>query len=98
MRSGGRRLAASLDGIGPVAEPAEVCGQAYQARAGADGVDLACLDAAVSLGGVPRRPRVAVPQWSDGDPLSGDMRRALDVAVRALRDGDRKSTRLNSSH
>ncbi|HYG43843.1 MAG TPA: amidase [Bordetella sp.] len=84
--AGAMPLSASLDCIGPLAHTAELCGHAYQAMAGADGADLACLDAPVGIGSVPRRPRVAVPRWRDDDLLSDDMRRALDVAVQALRD------------
>jgi len=84
--AGAMPLSPSLDCIGPLAWSAELCGQAYRALAGADAADPSCLDAPVAVGAAPRRLRVAVPQWRDDDPLSADMRRALDEAVRALRD------------
>jgi len=84
--AGAMPLSASLDCIGPLAGSAELCGHAYRALAGADAADLSCLDAPVAVGEPPRQLRVAVPQWRDDDPLSDDMRRALDDAVRALRD------------
>ncbi|OZI79158.1 amidase [Bordetella genomosp. 2] len=84
--AGAMPLSPSLDCIGPLAHTAELCGQAYRAMAGADGADLACLDAAISVGTLPRRIRLAVPQWRDGDPLSAGMRGALDEAVRVWRD------------
>ncbi|GAB1577823.1 amidase [Bordetella petrii] len=84
--AGAMPLSPSLDCIGPLAHTAELCGHAYRAMAGPDAADLACLDAGVSVGTMPRRARVAVPQWRDDDPLSADMRRALDEAVRVWRD------------
>ncbi|OZI52510.1 amidase [Bordetella genomosp. 4] len=84
--AGAMPLSASLDCIGPLAWSAELCGYAYQAIAGRDPADLSCLDAPVTLGAAPRRMKVAVPRWDDGDPISDAMRHALDEAQRVWRD------------
>lgn len=84
--AGAMPLSASLDCIGPLAWSAELCGYAYRAIAGRDSVDLSCLDAPVTLGAAPRRMKVAVPRWDDGDPISDAMRHALDEAQRVWRD------------
>lgn len=84
--AGAMPLSPSLDCVGPLAWSAELCGHAYRALAGADAADLSCVDAPATLGDAPRALRVAVPRWRDDDLMSADMRRALDEAVRALRD------------
>jgi len=84
--TGAMPLSPSLDCIGPLAWTAELCAHAYRVLAGGDAADPCCLDAPVTVGEPPGRMRVAVPRWRDEDPVSPDMRRALDEAASALRD------------
>ncbi|MVW69926.1 amidase [Bordetella sp. 15P40C-2] len=84
--AGAMPLSPSLDCIGPLAWSAELCGHAYQALAGADPSDPSCLNVPSTLGEPTGQLRVVVPSWRDDDPMSAQMRHALDEAVRALKD------------
>ena len=85
---GAMPLSPSLDCIGPLASNADLCGNALVAMAGADPLDLSCVDLPLRAGSWRGRKAhaftVAVPRLQAGEFLSAEMLATFKRAREAL--------------